>query len=235
MAKILNIETSTSVCSVALSIDGEFVSVQESHTKNSHAEQITLFSRKVVNDAGLKFTDLDAVCVSKGPGSYTGLRIGVSTAKGFCYGLEIPLISIGTLAAMAVGMKSKLNNINDLGSYLFCPMIDARRMEVYTALFSGALDEVEPTTAKIIDKDSFRDQLSTHKLIFAGDGAAKCKEVLDYQSNAVFIDDFHPSATYLCKTAELKFHKKEYENTAYFEPFYLKNFVAGIPRVKGLR
>ncbi|MBC8319967.1 MAG: tRNA (adenosine(37)-N6)-threonylcarbamoyltransferase complex dimerization subunit type 1 TsaB [Bacteroidetes bacterium] len=235
MAKILNIETSTRVCSVALSIDGKVVSVQESHTKNSHAELITLFSNKVVTAAGLKFTDLDAVSVSKGPGSYTGLRIGVSTAKGFCYGLEIPLISIGTLKAMAIGMKNNFQYNNDLINTLFCPMIDARRMEVYTALFSSTLDEVEITSAKIIDSDSFGDYLSANKLIFAGDGALKCKETLSHHPNAVFIDDFHPSATYLCEIAEQKFHKKEYENTAYFEPFYLKNFVAGIPKVKGLR
>lgn len=235
MAKILNIETSTGVCSIALSIDGEVVAIEESFTKNSHAELVTLFSQKVVTDAGLKFDDLDAISVSKGPGSYTGLRIGVSTAKGFSFGLEIPLISIGTLAAMAEGIKSKISTENDLASTLFCPMIDARRMEVYTALFSNTLDEVEPTTAKIIDKDSFSDQLSTHKLIFAGDGAAKCKEVLGLQSNAVFLENFHPSATYLAKIAEQKFLNKEFEDTAYFEPYYLKDFVAGIPKVKGLR
>ena len=123
MAKILNIETATRVCSIALSIDGEVVSVQESHTKNSHAELITLFSQKILTDAGLKFVDLDAISVSKGPGSYTGLRIGVSTAKGFCYGLEIPLISIGTLAGMAAGMKVKLDYNNDSNNILFCPMI----------------------------------------------------------------------------------------------------------------
>jgi len=235
LAKILNIETSTGVCSIALSIDGEVVAIEESFTKNSHAELVTLFSQKVVTDAGLKFDDLDAISVSKGPGSYTGLRIGVSTAKGFSFGLEIPLISIGTLAAMAEGIKSKISTENDLASTLFCPMIDARRMEVYTALFSNTLDEVEPTTAKIIDKDSFSDQLSTHKLIFAGDGAAKCKEVLGLQSNAVFLENFHPSATYLAKIAEQKFLNKEFEDTAYFEPYYLKDFVAGIPKVKGLR
>lgn len=235
MAKILNIETSTSVCSVVLSIDGEVVTIRESHTKNSHSELITLFSQKAVTDAGLKFTDLDAVSVSKGPGSYTGLRIGVSTAKGFCYGLEIPLISVGTLTAMALGMKNNLDYDNGLNNVLFCPMIDARRMEVYTALFSSSLDVVEQTSAKIIDKDSFSDYLSTYQLIFAGDGASKCKEVLVHRPNAVFVDDFHPSAKYLCGIAEQKFQEKEFENTAYFEPYYLKNFVAGIPRVKGLR
>lgn len=234
MAKILNIETATSVCSVVLSVDGKVVTMQESFTKNSHSELITVFAEKVVVDAGLKFEELDAVAVSKGPGSYTGLRIGVSSAKGYCYGLEIPLISIGTLTAMAWGMKENLFN-KDLNNALFCPMIDARRMEVYTALYSDSLDEVEQTYAKIIDGDSFKNYLIEHQLIFAGDGAFKCKEVLDYQSNAVFVDDFHPSAKYMCEIAEQKFLKNEFENTAYFEPYYLKNFVAGIPRVKGLR
>ena len=235
MAKLLNIETSTGVCSVALSIDGEVVAIQESFTKNSHAELITIFSQKVVTEAGLKFSDLDAIAVSKGPGSYTGLRIGVSTAKGFCFGLNIPLISIGTLTAMAAGMINKPNSFAESNNTLFCPMIDARRMEVYTALFSSNMDEVKQTTAKIIDKDSFRDQLSSYKIIFGGDGAAKCKVILDYQPNAVFMEDFHPSAAYLSIIAEQKFRDKEYENTAYFEPYYLKDFVAGIPRVKGLR
>lgn len=235
MAKILNIESSTSVCSVAISIDGAVTSIQESHSKNSHSELITTFCEKVVTEAGLKFSDLDAVSVSKGPGSYTGLRIGVSTAKGFCYALEIPLISVDTLSAMAYGMRNTLNYKSDSNEILFCPMIDARRMEVYTALFSETLDWIKETTAKIIDKNSFSDYLSSNKIIFAGDGAAKCKEVLDYKTNAVFVDDFHPSAAYISSIAEQKFQEKEYENTAYFEPYYLKDFVAGIPKVKGLR
>ncbi len=233
MAKILNIETSTRVCSVALSVNGKIVSIHESFTQNSHSELISLLSQKVVSEAGLKFTELDAVSVSKGPGSYTGLRIGVSTAKGYCYGLDIPLISVGTLAAMAVGIKNRLDN-ND-GSTLICPMIDARRMEVYTALFSDELAEIEAVSAKIIDGESFNEYLSKQKLVFAGDGATKCKEVLNHQTNAIFIDDFHPSAKYLSEISEQKYKNQDFEDTAYFEPFYLKEFVAGIPRVKGLR
>ena len=235
MAKILNIETSTRVCSVTLSIDGKVVSMQESHTQNSHAEQISLFSQKVVTDAGLKFSDLDAVSVSKGPGSYTGLRIGVSTAKGYCYGLDIPLISINTLTTMAAGMKTQLKNKNYSSNTLFCPMIDARRMEVYTALFSNDIGVVEEVSAKIINSKSFENKLSEYQLIFAGDGAQKCKEVLQHQPNAIFYDDFYPSASYQSKIAEQKYLEKDFENTAYFEPLYLKEFVAGISRVKGLR
>jgi len=235
LARILNIETSTSVCSVGLSIDGKIVSLQESHTKNSHAEQISLFSQKVIVDAGLKFSDLDAVSVSKGPGSYTGLRIGVSTAKGYCYGLDIPLISIGTLTAMAAGMKNQYDSKDYSNNILFCPMIDARRMEVYTALFSINLAKVEDVTAKVIDNESFEDKFLEYKLIFAGDGAPKCKEVLGHQSNAIFKDDFYPSASYQSVIAEQKFLNKDFEDTAYFEPYYLKEFIAGKPRVKGLR
>lgn len=235
MTKILNIESSTSVCSVALSIEGTVASIQESHSKNSHSELITIFCEKVVTEAGLHFSDLDAVSVSKGPGSYTGLRIGVSTAKGFCYALEIPLIAVDTLSAMAYGMKNTLNYQGSSNEILFCPMIDARRMEVYTALFSDTLAEIEPTSAKIIDKNSFGDYLATHKIIFAGDGAAKCKDILQYQPKAVFIDEFHPSASFLFMIAEQKFLAKQFEDSAYFEPYYLKNFIAGKPKVKGLR
>ena len=233
MALILNIETSTRVCSVALSINGKVASVQESHTQNSHSELITLFAQYVIADAGISFSNLDAVSVSKGPGSYTGLRIGVSTAKGYCYGLDIPLISIDTLGAMAHGMLLK-SNITDSKS-LFCPMIDARRMEVYTALYSSKLSEIEGVTAKIIDDNSFSEYLSDNKIIFAGDGAPKCKDVLSHQANAVFLDDFYPSATYQSNIAEKKFLESDFEDTAYFEPYYLKEFVAGIPKVKGLR
>ncbi len=235
MASILNIETSTNVCSVALAIDGEVISLQESHTKNSHAEQITLFCFNAVTSSGLKFTDLDAVAVSKGPGSYTGLRIGVSTAKGYCYGLEIPLISIGTLEAMAKGIKSKYDVIDNSQNIIYCPMIDARRMEVYSALYSKSLEEIEATSAKIIDIDSYSNYLKNDKVIFAGDGALKCKDVLGHHKNAIFMDGFHPSAATMAMISENKFNAIEYENTAYFEPYYLKDFVAGIPKVKGLR
>lgn len=233
MAKILNIETSTRVCSVTLAIDGTVVAIEESHTQNSHSELITLFCDNVLKESGLTFNDLDAIAVSKGPGSYTGLRIGVSTAKGLCYGLDIPLISVGTLLAMAAGIAPKIDESKT--DVILCPMIDARRMEVYTSLFSFGLDEIEPTTAKIIDADSFSDYLGNKTLIFAGDGAPKCKEILGHNPNAIFLDDFNTSAAYMSMLSEQKFNNKDFENTAYFEPFYLKDFVAGIPKVKGLR
>ncbi len=186
-------------------------------------------------DAGIKFTDLDAVAVSKGPGSYTGLRIGVSTAKGYCYGLNIPLISVDTLAGMAAGLIQKTLDVNQSDNVLFCPMIDARRMEVYTALFNSNLEKVENVSAKIIDENSFNEELLKYKIIFGGDGALKCKETLAHQPNAIFYNDFFPSAKFIYKIAEQKFVNKEFEDTAYFEPYYLKEFIAGKPRVKGLR
>jgi len=232
MAIILNIETSTIACSVAIAINGEVVAIEESFVRNSHAENITIFSENVLKKAGLTFRELDAVAVSKGPGSYTGLRIGVSTAKGFCYSLDKPLIAIGTLKALSAGIISKIENPEN---YLFCPMIDARRMEVYSALFDHQLNEIRETEAKIIEADSFRDLLENQKIVFAGDGAEKCKTFLQENKNAVFIDELLPSAKFMSKLSDHKFRNKIFENLAYFEPFYLKDFVAGAPRVKGLK
>jgi len=232
VSAILNIETSTRVCSVCLSVDGETVAIKESFVKNSHAENITVFSEAVLKEADIEWEELDAVAVSKGPGSYTGLRIGVSTAKGFCYALDIPLIAISTLKAMAAGMVSQTENPGD---YLFCPMIDARRMEVYAAVFDDDLNKIKKTEAVIVDENSFSDLLRSKKMIFGGDGAPKCKTVLSHQENAVFYDDFYPSSDYMSRLSEQKFIRQEFEDVAYFEPFYLKDFVAGIPRVKGLK
>ncbi len=232
MTKILNIETSTRVCSVAVSIDGIVVSVKETDTQNSHAENITLFCESTIKEAGLTFSELDAVAVSMGPGSYTGLRIGVSTAKGYCYGLNKPLLAISTLQAMASGM------IEEFGAgdnNLYIPMIDARRMEVYSSVFNDKLETIEEIKANIIDEGSFSEYLKGNDGIFAGDGSAKCKDILGKNPNAVFIDNFGTSAKYLAKLAQQKFDLHDFEDTAYFEPYYLKDFVAGTPKVKGLR
>ena len=233
MALILNIETSTQVCSVSLSVDGFVTAIKESHTKNSHAEQLTIFAQQIITEGGYGFKDLDAIAVSKGPGSYTGLRIGVSTAKGLCYSLEKPLIAISTLKAMAAGMIQEIDN--EIDNYLFCPMIDARRMEVYSALFSSENKMTRKIKAEVIDENSFLKELETNKVVFGGDGAPKCKEILGQNKNAVFLDEFFPSSKFMAQLAEQKFQNKDFEDVAYFEPFYLKDFVAGIPRVKGLR
>lgn len=232
MAVILNIETSTQVCSTALSVDGVVRAIKESAIKNAHAESITIFSQEVIEKSGFTFDQLDAIAVSKGPGSYTGLRIGVSTAKGFCYSLDKPLISIGTLKALAFGMIRKLKEKST--NLLFCPMIDARRMEVYASVFNSNLNVIQETSAIIIDQKSFADILAKQKVVFAGDGAEKCKSVFASNKNAIFLDDFKASADNLAQLAEEKFQNNVFEDVAYFEPFYLKNFVAGIPRVKGL-
>jgi len=231
LAHILSIETSTRVCSVAVSSGNEIVSVKETRVSNSHAEKITLLCEQALLEAGLSFSDLDAIAVSQGPGSYTGLRIGVSTAKGFCYALDIPLIAVSTLKAMALGMLG----MNQLGEKaLFCPMIDARRMEVYNALFSIKLEQISPVEATIVDEKSFDNYLDKHPIYFAGDGADKCAHLFSACHHAHFVNDFLPSARWVAPLAIQKFAHADFESTAYFEPFYLKDFIAGIPRIKGL-
>lgn len=231
MALILHIETATQVCSVALTDSGRLLGLRESNEKNVHSRVITVFIDELMKAGGRAYGDLDAVAVSMGPGSYTGLRIGVSTAKGICYALDKPLISVGTLHAMAAGMESLSTGTPSL----LCPMIDAKRMEVYNALFTvEGLHPFRDTIAEIITENSFGELLKTHRILFAGDGAAKCKPLLQHHPNAVFLDSFQPSAAFMAPLAEEKFRQLQFENTAYFEPYYLKDFIPGIPKVKGL-
>ncbi|MFD2871306.1 tRNA (adenosine(37)-N6)-threonylcarbamoyltransferase complex dimerization subunit type 1 TsaB [Mucilaginibacter ximonensis] len=222
MSIILQIETATTVCSVALAKDGETTTVKELNERNIHAEVITLYIEELIAGAGLKYSDIDAVAVSSGPGSYTGLRIGVSTAKGLCFALDKPLIAVETLESMAQGIIAQ-NNID--AHTLLCPMIDARRMEVYTALFDARGNVVKQTSAEIIDEQSFADQLSAHKILFFGDGAAKCQSVLSNNANALFDVEFINSASHLTLKAAQKYAKGQFEDVAYFEPFYLKDFL----------
>jgi len=235
MSLILCIETATPVCSVALIRNGKIFSHKESSKKNSHSEVVTLFIDEILKENNLNYTDLNAIAVSKGPGSYTGLRIGVSTAKGLCYALDIPLIAINTLQSMSNGMANiypEKNNFTE--NVLFCPMIDARRMEVYSAIYDMNNNEIRETKAEIIDENSFADYLSQNKMIFFGDGAEKCKNIIS-SPNAVFYDNLLPSAEYMASLSEKKFQNQKFEDVAYFEPFYLKDFIAGIPKVKGLK
>ncbi|PWS29421.1 tRNA (adenosine(37)-N6)-threonylcarbamoyltransferase complex dimerization subunit type 1 TsaB [Pedobacter yonginense] len=225
MAKILQIESATSVCSVAVSVDGKTVALKEEVGQNLHASRLTIFIEEVVKMAGLALSDLDAIAVSKGPGSYTGLRIGVSTAKGLCYALDCPLIAIETLEMMAAGFL--IQNPDYEG--LVCPMIDARRMEVYTTIFDRNLNTLESTTAKIIDEQSFADFLHQQKITFIGDGSAKCKEAITH-TNAAFSEGNFNSASYMSLLAEKAFKNGSFENVAYFEPFYLKDFVVTQPK-----
>lgn len=231
MALILNLETSTTVCSVSLSKDGQLLAVKEQNGDYSHAENLTLFIEDVIQQANIKLSDVDAIAVSKGPGSYTGLRIGVSTAKGLCYSLNRPLIAISTLQHISLSVsEDSQSQISNLQS-LFCPMLDARRMEVYCAMFDSLNNEIRPTTAEIVDEHSFSELLNKNMIYFFGDGAAKCKSVLSANKNAVFIDDVFPSAKNMISLSEQAFVNKEFEDVAYFEPFYLKDFVAGKKKV----
>lgn len=217
---ILNIETSTKACSVALHKNGELIVSREDLTTNfSHSEKLLKFISKLFSDAKLSLSDLDAIAVSMGPGSYTGLRIGVSTAKGLCYGLDIPLISISTLKAMSFGMALEIK------ADLYCPMIDARRMEVYSAFFDINNTEVRKIQADIIDENSYKKELEK-KVVFFGDGSEKIKEKIKHE-NAMFISNIHPSAKNMGLLSYQKFNKSLFEDLAYFEPFYLKDFVAG--------
>ncbi len=235
MAKILHIETATQICSVALSEGENIVLSRTSAVKNAHSSILTVFIDEIFRETGLNVHNLDAVSVSMGPGSYTGLRIGVSAAKGLCYAADKPLIAINTLEAMAWGIiKNTSENVENIGDYLFCPMIDARRMEVYSAIFNLRMESIREVRAEIIDEYSFADILSNQKMLFAGDGAEKCKTSLQASSNSLFLDAFEPSASYLIEIANRKFNEGQFENVAYFEPFYLKDFIAGSPKVKGL-
>lgn len=227
MANILQIETATQVCSAAVSVNGNTVALKEEMASNIHAGSLTLFISEAMQIAGLSFADLDAIAVSKGPGSYTGLRIGVSTAKGLCFGLDKPLIAIPTLEMMAVGYWKE--NPDYVG--LVCPMIDARRMEVYCAVFDASLKTLKDVSAEIIDADSFAVELAQAELTFIGDGAMKCAAVLQ-DPHAVFSDRSYNSAANMTTLAAAYYTEERFEDVAYFEPFYLKDFVLTTPKNK---
>lgn len=222
MALILSIETATAVCSVAITEGNNIVAYEKLRTEKSHANGLTLLIKKLLEESGLKCSDLMAVAISEGPGSYTGLRIGTSTAKGICYAAKLPLISVSTTMALAHEVK---NNDQPLGEYLLAPMIDARRMEVYTQLFDQKLNEVSELAPKILDENSFNKTLKHSKVFFFGDGSSKFQEILDHP-NANFIDDISPSAWAIGQLASKKFDEKDFVDLIYYEPNYLKEFVA---------
>jgi tRNA threonylcarbamoyladenosine biosynthesis protein TsaB len=236
MPLILHIETATQVCSVALSAGGSILQIRETRDKNSHSTTITVFIDEMMKAAGMAYSELDAVAVSMGPGSYTGLRIGVSTAKGICYAIDKPLIAVGTLQSMAAGAVKGMGSAGmESLPILLCPMIDARRMEVYSGLYDLNLKPARDIRAEIITESSFAAELEQHQVWFFGDGADKCKPLLGNHPNARFIDDFQLSASFMVNLAEEKFNRSEFEDVVYFEPYYLKDFIPGIPKVKGLR
>lgn len=231
---ILCLETATPVCSVALNDGNRCLALRECVGQNAHSEKITIFIKEVLDEVGIGYEQLDAVAVSQGPGSYTGLRIGVSTAKGVCYAADRKMMAIDTLHAMACGMMDRLGNqlqANDL----LIPMIDARRMEVYASLFDADLNKVEDTAALVIDENSFSKLAAEGRKIWLfGDGAPKLKAVFANRPEIQIVEGFNPSAAFMASLAEQQLKAGKFVDVAYFEPFYLKDFIAGKPHVKGL-
>lgn len=225
MAIILNIETSTPVCSAAIAINGKVIGLKESFEDKSHASLLTIFIEELFTENNLKPEQLNAVSVSEGPGSYTGLRIGVSVAKGICYAKKIPLIAINTLQAMALMASESLPDEN----HLLCPMIDARRMEVYSALYSNRVEEKRKVLAEIIDEKSYHEELTQNKVVFFGNGADKCKTQI-VNSNAIFLEGIYPSAKFMAALSQKAFENNQFKDAAYFEPFYLKDFVGTVSK-----
>jgi tRNA threonylcarbamoyladenosine biosynthesis protein TsaB len=225
MSLILSIDTSTKVCSVALHQNGKLLAISELFTEKSHSGMLTTLCENVVNYTGFSLNQLDAIAVAKGPGSYTGLRIGVSTAKGLCFALDKPLIAVNTLEAMAYQVKDFYD-----ATHLLCPMIDARRMEVYCQVIDNQMNNITETEAKIIEDESFSDILTNQKIVFFGDGSAKCQEKITHE-NAVFLNtEITPSAKTIGVLATNLFEKSLFENVVTFEPFYLKDFVGTQPK-----
>ena len=224
MALILSIETTTTNCSVSLSKEGETLLLKEDYSSSySHAERLHVFIDAVLKEAKIDKSKLDAIAVSKGPGSYTGLRIGVSAAKGLCYALDVPLIAISTLEALAHQVESQ--------DGIIIPMLDARRMEVYSAIFSSSFKPVRSIEAQILDDTSFISYLKEGKVYFIGNGVEKTKTLITH-NNAVFVEGKLPSSNEMSKLAYLKYKKNDIEDVAYFEPYYLKDFVALKPKTK---
>lgn len=231
---ILCLETATPVCSVALNDGNRCLALRECVGQNAHSEKITIFIKEVLDEVGIGYEQLGAVAVSQGPGSYTGLRIGVSTAKGVCYAADRKMMAIDTLHAMACGMKERLGNqlqANDL----LIPMIDARRMEVYASIFDADLNKLEDTAALVIDENSFNELAAAGRKIWLfGDGAPKLKAVFANRPEIQIVEGFNPSAAFMASLADQQLKAGKFVDVAYFEPFYLKDFIAGKPHVKGL-
>ena len=224
MAIILNIETSTAVCSAALSDGGKVISLQESSQSNIHAEKLAVFINVLMEQAALPYSALDAIAVGTGPGSYTGLRIGTSTAKGLCYALDKPLIAVPTLKAMALasfaGLKRK--------DIYYCSVIDARRLEVYSGLYDFEGNEIKPVEAKILDEFSYTEILGETGIAFAGDGMPKLKNLSPPDDiHRIWLDDVYASAKNMAVLSEEAFSTRNFADVAYYQPFYLKDFVAG--------
>jgi len=232
---ILCIETATDLCSVALCDSGGTVALRENDKGRSHASVLTVFIEEILREAGIRAADLNAVAVSKGPGSYTGLRIGVSVAKGITYAASIPLIGVDTTRSMFHGFSDSAdNNFNITSTDLFCPALDARRMEVYYTVYDVKGNMISQIKAEIIDKNSFSEFPETSRIFMFGEGAAKCIGVVN-RKNITFISDFRMSASFMRKPAYEALNNNRFENVAYFEPFYLKDFLTSKPVKNVLR
>lgn len=226
---ILQIETATPVCAVAISKNGVTVAQVEAHEPNLHASHLTLFIEQVVTNAAITLSDINAVAVSMGPGSYTGLRIGASTAKGLCYAMDIPLIAVNTLQAMVhgFGMQVPLSNI---AGHTLVPMVDARRMEVYMATYNTQLECLTATEARIIDADTFFDDSKNTNYVLFGTGADKLEAFFENAATIQVAVGFRNAASFFSKLAFEKFEQQEFEDVVYFEPYYLKDFIATTPK-----
>jgi tRNA threonylcarbamoyladenosine biosynthesis protein TsaB len=225
---ILSIDTSTRGCSVAVHSHGQLLASYDLLTDRSSSSMLTTLMKNAVQHAGFALADLDAVAVAKGPGSYTGLRVSVSTAKGLCYALDKPLVAIETLVAMTAQITAHYPE-----GYLFCPMIDARRMEVFAAVYDAQLQVVQPTRAVVLDENSFAELLQEYSVVFFGDGAAKCRPLLNPCPNAHFPDQLiEPSARTVGLLASEAYAAGQFEDLASFEPYYLKDFVGTTSKKK---
>jgi len=218
LSTILCIETTSTNCSIAIGVNGKLLALKEDYDSSySHAERLHNFIKEILDENGLELSDLDAIAVSKGPGSYTGLRIGVSAAKGLCFALDLPLISVATLTSLA-------NQVEKEGTII--PMMDARRMEVYTAVFDKDKHQIEDTSAKILDSESYKEYLDEQVVYFIGSGVEKFKKICEHP-NARYIEDVLPSSAQMIALATIKHKKSDFEDVAYFEPYYLKDFMMG--------
>jgi len=227
---ILCLETATNLCSVALCDNDGVVSLRESNESKSHASLLTVFIEEILRDNELRARDLSAVAVSKGPGSYTGLRIGVSVAKGIAYAANIPLIATQTTFSMFWGIRDSHYFVPEYdNNSLFCPMLDARRMEVYYAIYDSKGKEIKEISAEVINETSFVNIPESQKIIFFGDGAQKCREVIN-RENSLFAEDFRISASHMYKPVLHAYNDHKFENVAYFEPLYLKDFITSRPK-----
>lgn len=231
MSLLLHIETATDICSVALAENGNLIDLKETHAERSHAGVLAVYIDELLKENKLSASNLDAIAVSKGPGSYTGLRIGVSVAKGLCYGADLPLIAVDTLESMYHGIIKKEKVYTD--NTIFAPMIDARRMEVYTCMFNIQGKKIDETMALVVEKDTFNEKFKENIIIFFGSGADKFSELFT-NDNARFILNFKLSSVDMIELAYKHFTERKFEDLAYFEPYYLKNFIATVPKRKGL-